>query len=212
MIAPAPSPGCRCLVLIRHGQSEANRANLFTGRRESPLTAFGRDQASDAGRRLAERGVRVDAAFCSTLARTAATADLILAALGRSDLSPEPTPALDERDYGALSGLDKATVHARWGGEQVERWRRSYAEAPPDGESLRDTLARVLPYYLRRIQPAAMTGTALIVAHGNSLRALVMALEGLSPTQVESLELPTGSIRIYALGADTTITSREILG
>ena len=211
MIDSVPTPGYRRLVLIRHGQSEANRASQFTGRRESPLTGLGRDQAIAAGRRLAERGTRVDAAFCSTLARTAETADLVLAGIGQSDLAPEPTPALDERDYGTLSGLDKATVHARWGGEQVERWRRSYAEAPPDGESLRDTLARVLPYYLRRIQPAAMTGTALVVAHGNSLRALVMALEGLSPAQVESLELPTGSIRLYALDSNTTITSREIL-
>lgn len=211
MITSPPSSTRRCLVLIRHGQSEANRANQFTGRRESPLTALGRDQATIAGRRLTERGTWVGAAFCSTLSRTAMTADLVLAALGQSDLAPEPTAALDERDYGALSGLDKTTVHARWGAEQIERWRRSYAEAPPGGESLRDTLARVLPDYLRRIQPAAMSGTALVVAHGNSLRALVMALEGLSPTQVEGLELPTGSIRLYTLGADTAITSREIL-
>ena len=125
---------------------------------------------------------------------------------------PQSFAALDERDYGDLSGLDKIAADARWGAERIETWRRSYAEAPPNGESLRDTVSRIVPCYLRTIQPAVMGGDVLVVAHGNCLRALVMALEDLSPAEVEHLELATGSVRIYELAADTTIKAHWIDG
>lgn len=201
----------RALVLIRHGQSTANAAGEFTGNRDVPLTPLGREQARAAGRRLLERGLYPDAAFCSTRARTAESAELILDALGRSGLPVEPGAALDERDYGALTGLTHTEAEARWGAEQVRVWRRAFADAPPDGESIRDTLARVTPYHITHILPAAMRGPALVVAHGNSLRALVTAIEGLSTTETEYLEIPTGSLRLYRLANDSSIEAREIV-
>lgn len=161
---------------------------------------------------MAERGWHFDSAFTSMLARAVVSGRLILDALGQTELVPESFAALDERNYGDLSGLDKSDAGARWGAGQIETWRRSYAEAPPNGESLRDTVARIVPCYLRSILPEVMRGNVLVVAHGNSLRALVMALEGLSPTEVERLELATGSVRIYELKADTTIAARWIEG
>ena len=202
----------RRLVLVRHGQSEANRAGLFTGWLDSPLTEQGRLEAENAGRRMAERCWHFDAAFTSMLTRAVVSGQLILDALGQTELAPQSFAALDERNYGDLSGLDKRDAGVRWGVGQIETWRRSYAEAPPNGESLRDTVARVVPCYLRNILPAVMRGPVLVVAHGNSLRALVMALEGLAPMEVERLELATGSVRIYELAADTTITARWIDG
>lgn len=161
-------------------------------------------EAAAANWRLAERSWRFSAAFTSTLKRAVASGRLILDALGQSGLVPQSCAALDERDYGDLSGLDKIAADARWGAERIETWRRSYAEAPPNGDSLRDTLARIVPCYLRTILPAVMCGDVLVIARGNCLRALVMALEDLSPAEVEDLELATGSVRIYELAADTT--------
>lgn len=201
----------RQLVLVRHGESTANAADEFTGRRNVSLTARGREQARAAGRRLLERGCNPDAVFCSSQARTQASADLIMAVLGQEAPVPECAAALNERDYGMLTGLNKRAAEARWGAAQVTTWRRSYVDGPPGGESLRDTLARVVPFYIHRILPAAMRGSALVVAHGNSLRALVMAVEGLSPAQVEALELSTGSIRIYTLAVDTTIEASALI-
>lgn len=199
-------------MLIRHGQSEANRAGLFTGWLDSLLTEQGRREAENAGQRMVERGWHFDSAFTSTLTRAVVSGRLILDVLDQTELIPQSFAALDERDYGDLSGLDEGDAGARWGAGQIEIWRRSYAEAPPNGESLRDTVARVVPCYLRNILPAIMRGPVLVVAHGNSLRALVMSLEGLSPTEVERLELATGSVRIYDLRADTTIAARWIDG
>lgn len=201
----------RALVLIRHGQSTANAAGEFTGNRDVPLTPLGREQARAAGRCLSERGLRPDAIFCSTRSRTRASAELILEAIGRPREGVVEAAALDERDYGALTGLTHHAAEARWGAGQVAIWRRSFATAPPEGESLRDTLARVAPYHITRIQPAAMRGIALVVAHGNSLRALVAAIEGLTPDAIEAIELPTGSVRLYRLAADTTIEACETL-
>ncbi len=194
----------RQLVLMRHGESAANLANRFTGRHESPLTARGEAQADAAGKALAAQGVQFDAAYASPLQRTVTTCTRALEVLGQSALRIRSCPALVERDYGALSGLNKTEAEARWGKEHVDRWRRSFSATPPDGESLRDTVARVVPAYVREILPSVMHGPTLVVAHGNSLRALIMALEGLSPEEVEHLELPTGALRLYSLGADTT--------
>ncbi|WP_289016160.1 2,3-bisphosphoglycerate-dependent phosphoglycerate mutase [uncultured Methylobacterium sp.] len=206
-----PSEARHALVLMRHGESAANRADRFTGRLDPPLTARGRLQAVAAGRCLAGHGLIPAHAFVSPLLRTVATCALVLNALGQPGLRAEPCPALVERHYGALTGLDRAEAEAHWGAECVRRWRRSYTEAPPDGESLRDTVARVVSGYLREILPAAMRGTTLVVAHGNSLRALVMALEGMTPAEVEELELPTGALRLYRLAADTSVLSRSLL-
>ncbi|SFM63580.1 2,3-bisphosphoglycerate-dependent phosphoglycerate mutase [Methylobacterium pseudosasicola] len=202
------APITRRLVLVRHGQSVANRSGLFTGLLDSPLTEQGRIEAVAAGRRLAERSWRFSDAFTSTLTRAVVSGRLILDTLGQPGLIPQRFAALDERDYGDLSGLDRTAADARWGAERIETWRRSYAEAPPNGESLRDTLARIVPCYLRSILPAVMGGDVLVVAHGNCLRALAMALDDLSPAEVEHLELATGSVRIYEFAADTTIEAR----
>jgi 2,3-bisphosphoglycerate-dependent phosphoglycerate mutase len=208
--SPVPPPG-RCLVLVRHGQSQANADGLFTGLLDSPLTERGRQEACSAGLRLKDEGFRFASAFTSTLARAIATSRLALDALGQADLVPLRDAALDERDYGDLSGLGKQGAYERFGAERIEGWRRSYKGQPPNGESLRDTVARVVPFHLRHIQPAAMRGPTLVVAHGNSLRALVMVLEGLGPREIESVEIATGSIRVYEFGPDTTIASRRII-
>lgn len=210
-MSPGSPAGAPNLVLMRHGESEANLADQFTGWLDPPLTARGVAQARVAGAALADRGLEIRTAFASPLLRTVASCGLVLEALGRSELRPRLCDALVERDYGELSGLNKDEANARWSTCQVERWRRSYAEAPPGGESLRDTAARVMLGYVREILPAAMNGTTLVVAHGNSLRALVMALDGLSPDEVEDLELPTGSVRLYALATDTVVLSRTLL-
>ncbi|MCJ2043205.1 2,3-bisphosphoglycerate-dependent phosphoglycerate mutase [Methylobacterium sp. J-078] len=212
VVASVEHPPIRQLVLVRHGESRANAEGLFTGMIDAPLTERGRREAEAAGSRLGREGFRFDAAFTSTLSRAIDTARLALDALGQPALVPDRTAALDERDYGDMSGLDKATAALRFGLERIEGWRRSYAGTPPGGESLRDTVARVVPFYLRLIQPAAMRGPTLVVAHGNSLRTLVMALEGLGPNAIESLKFATGSIRIYGFGLDTAIVSRWLIG
>lgn len=203
--------GPRILVLVRHGESEANAAGEFTGGRDVPLTMRGREQARAAGRRLLERDLCPDAVFCSTRSRTVDSAHLILDATSRSDLVVVQSAALDERDYGALTGLTHHEAEARWGADQVKVWRRSYTTAPPGGESIRDTLARVAPYYLTQVLPAAMRGIALVVAHGNSLRALVAAVEGLDADAIASLTLPTGCVRAYRLGSNAEVESCEIV-
>lgn len=199
------------LILVRHGESEFNARNLFTGWADPPLTERGLGQAYAAADRLAALGVSVTHAFSSALLRARQTTQIILQQLPGTDAFVEDV-ALNERDYGDLTGLDKNQAAERWGAGQVRRWRRSYAEAPPRGESLRDTAARTLPYYIREILPAVMGGgVALVVAHGNSLRALVMALEGLTPQTVPDVELATGEIRLYDLAADTSIQRRELI-
>jgi 2,3-bisphosphoglycerate-dependent phosphoglycerate mutase len=200
------------LVLVRHGQSEWNLKNLFTGWRDIGLTEQGIREAKEGGRKLAERGVRFDIAYTSALSRAQVTCQLILDAVGQSDLETIKDQALNERDYGDLVGLNKDDARKKWGEEQVHKWRRSYDIQPPGGESLRDTGARVWPYYLHEIQPHALRGeTVLIAAHGNSLRALIMALEGMSGEEIVKLELGTGVPMIYRLNTDSTLKSKEIL-
>ena len=172
----------RLLVLVRHGQSEWNLKNLFTGWRDVDLTEQGVAEAKEAGRKLKAQGISFDIAYTSALKRAQLTLDLLLTEMSQSGIPIIRDQALNERDYGELSGLNKDDARKKWGEEQVHIWRRSYDIAPPGGESLRDTLARTLPYYVQEILPAVLQGKRTVVAaHGNSLRALVMVLERLSP-------------------------------
>jgi 2,3-bisphosphoglycerate-dependent phosphoglycerate mutase len=202
----------RLLVLMRHGQSEWNLKNLFTGWRDVGLTDLGVEEARIAGRRLKGLGLQFDVAYTSALKRAQETLQLALQELGQTGLEEHRDEALNERDYGDLSGLNKDDARARWGEEQVHLWRRSYAVQPPGGESLRDTGARVWPYYLTRILPEVMAGrTVLVSAHGNSLRALVMVLDRLSGEEVAGLELATGVPLVYRLRADTAVSDKQVL-
>lgn len=196
----------RTLVLVRHGQSEWNLKNLFTGWEDPGLTEQGVKEAHDAGRRLKAEGFSFDLAFTSELSRAERTLDIILQELGQTDIPVKRDIALNERDYGDLTGLNKDEAAKNWGEAQVHAWRRSYDIAPPGGESLRDTLARTLPYYVRDILPELLSGKNVIVAaHGNSLRALVMVLEGLDPENIVKRELATGAPLIYRLGPDARV-------
>jgi 2,3-bisphosphoglycerate-dependent phosphoglycerate mutase len=196
-------------VLVRHGQSEWNLKNLFTGWRDVDLTEKGIAEAREAGRKLKAQGLTFDVAYTSALKRAQRTLDLMLEEMGQTGLPIVRDVALNERDYGDLSGLNKDDARAKWGEEQVHIWRRSYDIAPPGGESLKDTLARTLPYYVTEILPRVLRGErVLVAAHGNSLRALVMVLEKLSPEQILKREIGTGVPIIYRLGADATVTSK----
>ncbi len=198
----------RLLVLVRHGQSEWNLKNLFTGWKDPGLTELGVKEAVAAGRRLKGEGLAFDVAFTSALTRAQHTLDLALKELGQSNIPVTKNLALNERDYGDLSGLNKDDARAKWGEEQVLIWRRSYDVPPPGGESLRDTLARTLPYFVQEILPCVLRGQrTLVVAHGNSLRALIMVLEKLTPEQILKRELATGAPVIYRLNADATVAS-----
>ena len=200
------------LVLVRHGQSEWNLKNLFTGWRDVGLTELGHQEAMAAGERLKALGIRFDIAYTSALVRAQTTCQHILDVVGQSGLQTIRDQALNERDYGDLAGLDKDDARARWGEEQVHIWRRSYDIQPPGGESLRDTGARVWPYYIREIQPHVLRGeTVLVAAHGNSLRALIMALDGLSGDEIVKVELATGVPIVYRLNADSTVASKQVL-
>ncbi|MBL8894500.1 MAG: 2,3-bisphosphoglycerate-dependent phosphoglycerate mutase [Rhizobiales bacterium] len=202
----------RILVLVRHGQSEWNLKNLFTGWRDVGLTEKGIEEAKSAGRKLREQGLDFDIAYTSALKRAQDTLTLILDELDQPGLETIKDQALNERDYGDLTGLNKDDARKKWGEEQVHIWRRSYDVAPPGGESLKDTLARALPYYMRRIQPDVLSGkTVLVSAHGNSLRALIMAIEGLTPDEILKRELDTGVPIIYELGPDSRPLSIRVL-
>jgi 2,3-bisphosphoglycerate-dependent phosphoglycerate mutase len=200
------------LVLVRHGESEWNKLNLFTGWRDVDLSETGIEEAKRAGALLKAEGLHFDIAFTSALKRAQRTLDLILAELGQTGLETIEDQALNERDYGDLSGLNKDDARKRWGEEQVHIWRRSYDVPPPGGESLKDTAARVLPYYEARIWPEVKAGKNVIVAaHGNSLRALVMKLDNLSREQVLKLNLATGAPIIYRLNEDGTAADKREL-
>ena len=202
----------RLLVLARHGQSEWNLKNLFTGWKDPGLTDLGIEEARTAGKRLKDLGITFDVAFTSDLSRAQRTCDLILEEIGQPGLTTIRDQALNERDYGDLSGLNKDDARAKWGEEQVHLWRRSYDVPPPGGESLKDTVARVLPYYMREILPRVMRGErVLVAAHGNSLRALVMVLDGLTSGTIPSLELATGIPLVYTLNEDTTVADKKVL-
>src|SRR5580693_2484696 len=202
----------RLLVLVRHGQSEWNLKNLFTGWKDPDLTGKGIAEAREAGRALKTQGLSFDIAFTSVLKRAQHTLDLALAEIGQTGLQTRKNLALNERDYGDLSGLNKDDARKKWGEEQVHIWRRSYDVSPPGGESLKDTLARTLPYYVQEILPCVLRGErTLVVAHGNSLRALVMVLERLSPEKIVAREIATGVPLIYRLNADSTVAEKTDL-
>lgn len=191
----------RLLVLVRHGQSDWNLKNLFTGWKDPDLTEQGVGEARSAGKRLKEMGLQFDVAFTSALTRAQHTLKLILEELGQPDLPVFKDQALNERDYGELTGLNKDDARAKWGEEQVLIWRRSYDIAPPGGESLKTTGDRVLPYFEAEILPRLLKGErVLIAAHGNSLRALIKHLEGLSVDQILKRELGTAVPVVYTLG------------
>ena len=204
--------GSRLLVLVRHGESEWNKKNLFTGWRDVDLTEKGIAEARNAGRALKAQGLRFDLAFTSVLKRAQVSLDLMLEELGQKAVPIVKDQALNERDYGDLSGLNKDDARKKWGEDQVHIWRRSYDIAPPGGESLKDTAARVLPYYIQDILPRVLNGdNVLVSAHGNSLRALIMVLERLSPEKIVAREIATGVPLIYRLNADSTVAEKKDL-
>jgi 2,3-bisphosphoglycerate-dependent phosphoglycerate mutase len=204
--------GSRVLVLVRHGESEWNKTNLFTGWRDVDITEKGIAEARAAGSALKGQGLRFDVAFTSALVRAQHSLDLMLDELGQRSIPVFKNQALNERDYGELSGLNKDDARKKWGEERVHIWRRSYDVAPPGGESLKDTAARVLPYYIHEMLPRVLRGdNVLVAAHGNSLRALVMVLENLSSQAIVKREIATGTPLIYRLNADSTVADHTDL-
>lgn len=200
------------LVLVRHGQSEWNKKNLFTGWRDPDLTEKGLIEARWAGRVLRDQKLKFDIAFTSALRRAQNTMSIILGEMEQSSVKSFRDQALNERDYGSLSGLNKDEAKKRFGEDLVHIWRRSYDIPPPGGESLKDTAARVLPYYNSKILPHVLAGkNVLIVAHGNSLRALIMYLEELSADEILRRELATGAPIVYAMSKDGKVESRKDL-
>jgi 2,3-bisphosphoglycerate-dependent phosphoglycerate mutase len=207
-----PSRVGNVLVLVRHGESEWNRLNRFTGSKDVDLTEEGIFEAHRAGAMLEEEGHRFDSAFTSTLKRARNTLHIILGEIEQEELPVVTDAALNERDYGELMGINKEDARKRWGAEQVHLWQRSYDIAPPGGESLKDTAARVLPFYEKRIGPELRAGkNVLVVAHGNSLRALIMQLDRLTPEEVMVVEISTGMPLIYRLNADGTVAWKRDL-
>ncbi len=200
------------LTLVRHGQSEWNAKNLFTGWKDVDLTAKGEEEARKAGELLKNLGVKYDIAFTSSLIRAQRTLDFILEAIGQNGLETIRDEALNERDYGDLIGMNKDDARKEFGEEQVHIWRRSYDVPPPGGESLKMTAERVLPYYNANILPRVIRGeNVLVSAHGNSLRALVMSLDKLTPEQTLQLNLGTGVPIVYTLGTDGKPVSKQVL-
>ena len=203
------------MVLVRHGQSEWNKLNLFTGWKDPDLTELGVEEAEQGARAIKDYGITFDIAFTSVLKRAERTCQIILDINGQSDLETIHDQALNERNYGDLAGLNKDDARAKWGEEQVHIWRRSYDVPPPgdDGESLKDTGARVWPYYMTEILPRVLRGqTLLIAAHGNSLRAMVKILDRMSDDEITKLNLATGVPMVYKLIPDSTVASKEVLG
>ncbi|HMB47648.1 MAG TPA: 2,3-bisphosphoglycerate-dependent phosphoglycerate mutase [Afifellaceae bacterium] len=202
----------RLLVLVRHGQSEWNLKNLFTGWRDPGLTEQGVEEARTAGMLLKAEGLKFGVTYTSVLSRAQETLRLVLEEMAHPDVPGHENQALNERDYGDLSGLNKDDARAKWGEEQVHIWRRSYDTPPPGGESLKDTGARVWPYYMGHILPDVMRGKhVLVAAHGNSIRSLAMILDGLSAEEIVKLEIGTGVPLVYRLNADTTVAEKKVL-
>ena len=186
------------LMLLRHGESQWNLENRFTGWVDVPLSPKGEQEAREAGQKL--QSFRFAQAFTSVLTRAINTLTIVLEVIGQTELPIEKDQALNERMYGDLQGLNKAEMVQKFGEQQVKLWRRSYDVKPPGGESLKDTADRVLPYYVQRIWPKLSVGeTVLVVAHGNSLRALVMHLNRLSTDEVLELNIPTGVPLVFEL-------------
>ncbi|HRN57192.1 MAG TPA: 2,3-bisphosphoglycerate-dependent phosphoglycerate mutase [Agriterribacter sp.] len=188
------------LVIVRHGQSQWNLENRFTGNRDVPLTALGREEAHIAGKKLGN--IVFDHAFTSLLERAVETLTIILGEIEQLQVPVIKNSALNERDYGTLQGMNKAEVAEKYGAKQVELWRRSYDLQPPGGESLKETATRVIPFYQQEIEPLLIADkNILVVAHGNSLRALMMYLEKISPENIVNVNIPTGAPRIYTFSS-----------
>jgi 2,3-bisphosphoglycerate-dependent phosphoglycerate mutase len=197
-------------VIVRHGQSQWNLENRFTGEVDVPLTEIGIAEAHEAGKKL--KGYRFAEAFTSQLTRAQETLQIILEEIDQPSITVIKDKRFNERNYGQLQGLDKAETAKKYGEGQVEIWRRSYEVAPPGGESLADTAARVIPCYKNRICPLLATGeNILLVAHGNSLRALMMQLENISVDKIPDINIPTGVPRIYELGKNLEMLSVRYL-
>jgi len=200
------------LVLIRHGQSQWNLENRFTGWVDVPLTENGRAEARRAGKSLKALKIRFDVAYTSVLSRAIETLSIVQSELGQEELPVLKDPALNERHYGDLQGLNKDETRKKFGPDQVKLWRRSYDAAPPGGESLKDTAARTLPYFESRILPNLKAGkNVLVAAHGNSLRSIVMFLDKLTKEQVLALEIATGVLIAYEIAADGSVQKKKIL-
>ncbi len=200
------------LVLIRHGQSQWNLENRFTGWVDVPLTENGRAEARRAGKALRELGIRFDAGYTSVLSRAIETLSIVQSELGQETLPVVKDQALNERHYGDLQGLNKDETRKKFGDEQVKLWRRSYDVAPPNGESLKDTAARTLPYFESRVLPDLKAGkNVLVAAHGNSLRSIVMFLDKLTQEQVLALEIATGVPILYEIAPDGAVREKRVI-
>ena len=197
------------LILIRHGQSEWNALNQFTGWKDPDLTAKGIEEAHNAGMVINNLKINFDLVFTSALIRAQNTAEIILKEINQS-LSTIKNQALNERNYGDLAGLNKDDARKRWGDEQVHIWRRSYDIPPPGGESLKDTGERVLPFFIKEILPHVCKGkSVLVAAHGNSLRSLIKFLDNISDEDIVKLEIPTGAPIHYVINGDGSVVSKK---
>jgi 2,3-bisphosphoglycerate-dependent phosphoglycerate mutase len=202
----------RNLILVRHGQSEWNAKNLFTGWKDPGLTDQGISEAKNAGKLILEQNIEFDVMYTSMLSRAQKTGDIILGILNHKEIPIIKNEALNERHYGSLAGLNKDDARKKWGKEQVHIWRRSFDIPPPDGESLKDTADRVLPYFEAEIMPKVVSGSSiLIAAHGNSLRALIMKLDSISPEDIVKLEIPTGAPIQYEFTIDGIVNKKTNL-
>jgi len=198
------------LVIVRHGQSAWNLENRFTGWVDVDITDKGEAEAKNAGEKL--KGESFDLAYTSDLKRAQRTLSIILGEIGQSSISTTKHQALNERHYGDLQGANKAETAAKYGEDQVHIWRRSFDVAPPNGESLKDTADRVIPYFEAEIAPKLKAGKNIIItAHGNSLRALIMHLEKLTPEQILQVEIPTGAPKKYVLDENLNVVSAQFV-
>ena len=202
----------RNLILVRHGQSEWNEQNLFTGWKDPGLTELGIKEAKNAGSLISDKGIQFDEMFTSMLVRAQDTGTIILDSINQQNISITKNKALNERNYGSLAGLNKNDARKKWGEEQVHIWRRSFDIPPPEGESLKDTAERVLPYFHEHIMPKVIQGLSILVAaHGNSLRALIMELDLISSEDIVKLEIPTGAPIQYEFNQNGEVINKTKL-
>ena len=202
----------RNLILVRHGQSEWNEQNLFTGWKDPGLTELGIKEAKNAGSLISDKGIQFDEMFTSMLVRAQDTGAIILDSINQQNISITKNKALNERNYGSLAGLNKDDARKKWGEEQVHIWRRSFDIPPPEGESLKDTAERVLPYFHEYIMPKVIQGLSILVAaHGNSLRALIMELDLISSEDIVKLEIPTGAPIQYEFNQNGEVVNKTKL-
>ena len=202
----------RNLILVRHGQSEWNAKNLFTGWKDPDLTEKGLLEAKIAGEQIAAEDINFDIMFTSVLSRAQRTGQIILEGINQTHINVIKNQALNERNYGSLAGLNKDDARKKWGEEQVHIWRRSFDIPPPEGESLKNTAERVLPYFNEEIMPKIKNGSnILIAAHGNSLRALIMELDSISSEEIVKLEIPTGAPIQYQFNENGEVLNKNNL-